>query len=106
MLTKTCSVVGAEAGGGQLGPSLRPAPRLLAEHRACRNMFPHRLPRLCLRSPQRVVLMQDWDVTSFSLFIDYQAHHSFTEGLTMVCLTPRSVAEVEGSRSPNAVSLY
>lgn len=26
--------------------------------------------------------------TSFSLFIDYQAHHSFTEGLTMVCLTP------------------
>lgn len=44
--------------------------------------------------------------TSFSLFIDYQAHHSFTEGLTMVCLTPWSVAEVEGSRSPNAVSLY
>lgn len=65
MLTKTCSVVGAEAGGGQLGPSLRPAPHLLAEHRACRNVFPHRLPRLCLRSLQRSVLMQEWDVYVF-----------------------------------------
>lgn len=65
MLTKTCSVVGAEAGGGRLGRSLRPAPHLLAEHCACWDVFPHRLLRLCLRSLQRFVLMQDRDVYIF-----------------------------------------